>query len=200
MYILDQNNIDFMAPFRGHTLKSILDADIPTIDKLKFIKLGGPRFYRILDRMDNHPDRLKHKVFNSISHDLADLIDAMLFCYDMTSKSIVDKNFIHLVGKEERGDSGQPIRTQMIVKKESYQEVYRFNITQDYGVIDQNRDVEAFGTIAVDVSTFGWPTKEQLELILAYPKHLERGGYRTDLSVREAYFLNFDVDNIGLYK
>ena len=111
----------------------------------------------------------------------------------------MDKNFIHLVGKEERGDSGQPIRTQMIVKKESYQEVYRFNITQDYGVIDQNRDVETFGTVAVDVSTFGWPTKEQLELILAYPKHLQKGEYRTDLYVREAYFLNFDVNNSELY-
>ena len=202
MYILDQNNIDFMAPLRGHTLKSIVDADIPTIHKLKFIKLGGPKFYEILDKSNKSSslEKLKHKVFNSISHDTADLIDAMLFCYDMTSKGSVDKAFIHLVGKEERGKSGKPIRTQMIIKKEPYQEVYIFNITQDYGDIDLDGDVEVFDVNARTVSTFGWPTKEQLMLILAHPRHLEKKEYRTDLYKGEAYLLNFDVNNPELYK
>lgn len=202
MYILDQNNIDFMAPLRGHTLKSIVTADIPTIHKLKFIKLGGPKFYDVLEKHNGFSEleKLKHKVFNSVSYDIANVIETMLLCYGMTSKKDVDKAFIHLVGVEKSGASGPALREQMIVKKESYQEVYRFNIAYDEGNIDMlDRSVEREYTNVVTVSTFGWPTKEQLKLILAYPKHLEKKEYRTDLYVREAYLLNFDVNNPELY-
>ena len=64
MYILNQNNIDFMAPLRGHTLKSIATADIPTIHKLKFIKLGGPKFYEILDKSNGSFDnKERHRYY-----------------------------------------------------------------------------------------------------------------------------------------
>jgi hypothetical protein len=202
MYLLNQENIDFMAPLRGHTFGSIAKVDIPTLDKMRFIKLGGPKFFQILEMQQNlsDVDKLKHRLYNTLPERLDSLVYVAGMCYGMTSQSVVDRQFIHVVGLEKSGASGPALREQMIVKRESYQDVYRFNVTYDEGNIDMlDRSVEKEYTYATDVSTFGWPTKEQLELIIAYPKHLETKEYRTDLYVNKAYLLNFNTNNPELY-
>ena len=195
-------NVLFMEGLKNFTVQTIHKANIKGLEKIRFIKLGGQKFFEgYFKYMNlNDLDKAKYNFFNNLSDDVDDFIHLIHTYLNKTSEAQVRKSLICIVGTESKGKSGATLKEQILIKHESYQNYFVFNITNDVGnICMMTETVYKEKTLSTLIRTEGYPTNEQLVLMVANPQKLETVSYQNDFGTFKAFKTNFDVNDINLY-
>jgi hypothetical protein len=202
MNIYTDDNFLFMNGLKNFTVQTIHKANINGLEKIRFLKLGGQRFFDSYFKYINlnDLDKAKYNFFNNVSDDVDDFIHLIYKYLNKTSEAQVRKSLIHIVGTESKGKAGATLKEQILIKHESYQNYFVFNITHDVGSICMMTEtVYKEQTLSTLIRTEGYPTDEQLVIMVANPQKLETVSYYNDFGTFKAFKTNFDVNDINLY-
>lgn len=182
---------------KGFTIQTINESNLSTLDKLKFISLGGERYIEKVNKEKKYTDKEKYLNSNKMSIDTIHLVDTVYGFFDKFTESDVIKAGILISGNESYGKSGVRLFEGIKVKKEPYSNYFTFNIVFENGNITMDMgNVEKDEVSARIIRTEGYPSKDKLVCMLISPNLIEKSTFINDFGHHICYKTNFDVELI----
>ena len=198
---IDKNSTDlkFITDLvnKGATVQNIGSFKLPILDTLKFIKLGGQKFIELNNRLANYTK--KEKYYNQeLSDKKIYLIDTIMEYFDTFTEKNVKDAMILIKGKESFGKGGgAKLFEGFKIKKEPYNNVYTFNIVYENGnVLMDTSHVEKDEVFAALITTYDYPTKEQLICMLISPEKIDKTTFINDFGEHACFVTTFDPESI----